>query len=166
MKKSLAVATTTCVALLLGASTATAASAPEPAPASISVGSSGAMVGDDVNAVAPLAARATCTLKLGKPWKENIATTGRSDHARGTYETLNSCSGFSLGATLQYHRWHGWSGLKSADWVGNRTSRILQWKCQGEGTFTYRMYGTVRGGSNGEEPNVGRGYGPERRFAC
>ncbi|MET8977681.1 hypothetical protein ABZX85_18890 [Streptomyces sp. NPDC004539] len=110
---------------------------------------------------------ALCTLKLGKPWKENIAATGRSDHARGKYNTVNNCNGYSLGATLQYHRWHGWSGLKKDTWAGNRPSeRILQWKCQGEGTFTYRVEGTVRGGSTGDEPRVGIGHGPERRFNC
>ncbi|MGW2561085.1 hypothetical protein ACWCXB_17910 [Streptomyces sp. NPDC001514] len=161
MKKSLTVATAASAALLFGATGATAAeSAPAPAE------SSAVLVSAKSTAAAPMAAAATCTLKLGKPWKENIARVGRSDHARGTYSTLNNCSGFALSATLQYHRWHGWSGLSSASWAGNRSTRILQWKCQGKGTFTYRMYGTVRGGSTGEEPRVGRGWGPERRFSC
>ncbi|MEU3605304.1 hypothetical protein AB0E83_07560 [Streptomyces sp. NPDC035033] len=158
MKKSMAAASACAAALLLAAPATASAAEPAARPAERT-----AVVQSDASATA---AAATCNLKLSKPWKENRARTGITNYSRGTYQTVNNCSGFTLGATLQYHRWHGWSGLASASWVGNRSVRTLEWKCQGKGTFTYRMFGTVRGGSNGEEPRVGRGSGPQNRFTC
>ncbi|WP_411081864.1 hypothetical protein [Streptomyces sp. cmx-18-6] len=166
-----------CAAVLLTTGTATAAgqtvptagtAASETRTASASTASStaGTAVQNDVAASGVVAA-AKCNLALGKPWKENIAKKGRSDHSRAKYRTVNSCAGYGLVATLQYHRWHGWSGLVGAHWTGNRSKdRILQWKCQGKGTFTYRVAGTVRGGLSGGGPEVRRGHGAERRFAC
>lgn len=173
----MALAGVACAAVLLTSGTAVASEEPSTPPVDTSVVDTGTAPADTTfgyidetspdGDAAPTAAAATCTLSLGKPWKENISSTGRSDHSRATYKTVNNCAGFALSATLQYHRWHGWSGLASADWAGNRSSRILQWKCQGQGTFTYRMAGVVRGGSNpGGDPHVGRGNGPERRFGC
>lgn len=161
-----------CAAVLL--TTGTAAAAGQSAPtAGTAVSDAAAALPDttagsvDAAVQGGVTAAAKCNLSLGRPWKENIAPSGRSDHARGQYKTVNSCAGYSLVTTLQYHRWHGWSGLASADWVGNRGLKTLQWKCQGKGTFTYRMAGTIRGGlTPGGDPEVRRGYGAERRFAC
>ncbi|BBC35932.1 hypothetical protein SGFS_072260 [Streptomyces graminofaciens] len=159
MIKSLTVAGAAGVALLVGSTGAIAASAPAPAKTTSVVSAQ--------KEATPAAAAATCNVALGKPWKENIAKVGRSDHARAKYHTVNSCSGFSLSATLQYKRWDGWRALDKDTWAGNRKKdRILQWKCQGKGTFTYRVAGTVKGGWTGDEPRVGRGNGPERRFSC
>ncbi|MBD0710048.1 MULTISPECIES: hypothetical protein [unclassified Streptomyces] len=159
MKKSLA-----------GAAAASAAALLLALPATASAAESTARTTSATTVQAPAASAAavaaTCTLKLYTPWKENIATSGVNDHARGSYETYNSCSGFALAATLQYNRWYGWSGLANTNWEGNRGNSILQWRCQGQGTFTYRMSGTVRGGVVSGDPGVGSGTSPERRFDC
>ncbi|MEW1694044.1 hypothetical protein ACIQCR_26390 [Streptomyces sp. NPDC093249] len=150
MKKPLAVAALVGAALLVGTTTATARTTDTPAATT-------------AESVTTRAAAASCTLAVYKPWKENMASTGRSDHARGKYATVNNCSGWYNTALLQYHRWDGWTRIAGTDWVGNRATSHLQWKCQGKGTFTYRTKGSVRGGS---PARVGWSTSPERRFAC
>ncbi|MBT2441554.1 hypothetical protein J7E93_15810 [Streptomyces sp. ISL-36] len=149
MKKSLAVAGATCAALLLGTTTATAQAATAAAPAP--------------PAAAPMAAAAACNLAVYTPWKENISSSGVNDHARSKYWTVNNCSGWYFTATLQYHRWDGWNRVAGTDWVGNRSTSYLQWRCQGKGTFTYRTKGSARGGS---PARVGWSTSGERRFSC
>jgi hypothetical protein len=149
VKKSLTVAGVACVALLMGATTATAGTATAPESAA--------------PAAAAQAAAAGCNLAVYTPWKENISSTGRSDHARSKYATRNNCSGWYNAALLQYHRWHGWTRVAGTEWVGNRSASYLQWKCQGKGTFTYRTKGSVRGGN---PARVASATSAERRFAC
>ncbi|MFI9625315.1 hypothetical protein [Streptomyces sp. NPDC052042] len=103
---------------------------------------------------------ALCTLWLGKPGK----TYGPAPfYALGTYKTVNNCNAHALIATLQYHRWHGWTALKSDSWVGNRKATNLKWNCTGQGNHNYRMSGVVNP-KNGT--NVGYGNGPSNRFTC
>ncbi|MFE1551340.1 hypothetical protein [Streptomyces sp. NPDC058718] len=156
MKKSLTVAAATCAALLLG-STAASAEAPAAPPASAPKAAA------PQAAAAPMAAAAGCYLKVYTPWKENVSPTGVSDHARGKYHTVNNCSAWYNTALLQYHRWDGWNRIAGTEWVGNRGTSYLQWKCQGKGTFTYRTKGSVRGGS---PARVGWATSGERRFTC
>ncbi|MFE7552601.1 hypothetical protein [Streptomyces gardneri] len=158
MKKSLTVATAVGAALLMGAGTSTARSAaPAPAPPTVTTAVTTAA------AAAPQVAAAGCYLEVYTPWKENMASSGTSDHARGKYRTRNNCSGWYNTALLQYHRWDGWNRIAGTDWVGNRGMSQLQWKCQGKGTFTYRTKGSVRGGS---PARVGWATSQERRFTC
>ncbi|MGW1008734.1 hypothetical protein ACWD4X_01615 [Streptomyces termitum] len=145
MKKTLTVVGVTCAALLMGSATARA-EAPAAAPAA-----------------APQAAAAGCLLKVYTPWKQNMSNHGTIDYARGMYATVNNCSGWYNTALLQYHRWHGWTRVAGTEWVGNRSTSYLDWKCQGQGTFTYRTKGSVRGGS---PARVGWATSGERRFAC
>ncbi|MGW7429319.1 hypothetical protein ACWGIN_07190 [Streptomyces sp. NPDC054861] len=149
MKKSLTVAGAACAALLLGASTAAAETAAAPAPPAAATPATTAAAG--------------CYLAVYTPWKENISGSGVNDHARGKYATVNNCSGWYNTALLQYHRWDGWNRLAGTEWVGNRGTSYLQWRCQGKGTFTYRTKGSVRGGS---PARVGWATSGERRFSC
>ncbi|MGW7415621.1 hypothetical protein [Streptomyces sp. NPDC054863] len=164
MKKSIVTVSAACGLLMLGASTAVAGGTSTTTADGTSLTAPAGNPTAEVTvapAAAPtaLAAAATCTLKLDKPWK----TAHAKSRSIAGYKTLNSCSGFSLSATLQYHRWHGWSGLDKDTWAGNRGYTILSWQCEGEGNHNYRVAGTVRGGSG---PQVGRGNGPSSRFTC
>ncbi|MFD0153254.1 hypothetical protein ACWGQ4_33580 [Streptomyces sp. NPDC055721] len=155
MKKSLTVAAATCAALLLG-STAASAEAPVAPPASAPKAAA-------PQAAAPMAAAVGCSLAVYTPWKENVSPTGVSDHARGKYHTVNNCSGWYNTALLQHHRWDGWNRIAGTEWVGNRGTSYLQWKCQGKGTFTYRTKGSIRGGN---PARVTWATSAERRFTC
>ncbi|MFC9704406.1 hypothetical protein ACFTWD_27335 [Streptomyces sp. NPDC056943] len=53
--------------------------------------------------------------------------------------------------------------IAGTEWVGNRGTGCLQWKCQGKGTFTCR----TKGSDGGDSPvRVGWATSGERRFAC